>query len=92
MKIACPRGNVNGSHPLAHDMTAGEVERLVYALTAGMADAETEVDRGPDVGRYPFEVMVCPVEYQRVARDPEMYAEHIEQMVEMRRDAPSPTS
>lgn len=86
MKIACPKGNVNGSHPLAHDMTSGDVERLVYVLTASTADAETcPADERPDAGEASWSVMRCPVDWLRAARDPEMYAEHIEQMVEQRR-------
>lgn len=86
MIIGCPRGNVNGSHPLAHKMTAGEVEQLVYVLTAAVATAETE-EESPEAGQDPVAAMGCPVEWLRVGRDPEMYAEHIEGMLVTRKAA-----
>ncbi len=86
MKIACPRGNVNGSHPLAHNMTAGDVEQLVYILAAFLADEETSPS-DLYVGEDSYSRMECPLERLHGGRHDEAYAEVIESMVEQRRRA-----
>lgn len=73
-------------HNIVHPFTAGEVERIVYALTGMLFDARHE-DADGDYAGYQPRLMLCPKEALVLARDSECYLEHVEQGVESRRSA-----
>lgn len=70
-----------------HRYTAGEVERIVYALQAAEADERTaDVQDRHDAGKDPMVEAHC-FNYVLALAGPgsEMYWEHVENMVENRR-------
>lgn len=68
-----------------HRVTTGEMERIVYTLAAGWADADI-ADPIEDV-RQPggFPAQVCLEDAGTMSWDSESYAEHVEQAVECRK-------
>lgn len=80
MHLYCTR------HNTTHEMTEGDVEQVVYALTAAQADAVCEPDGDRiDAGDLPDQHMACPQEVLRSWTDPEVYAEWIEGCIESRK-------
>lgn len=86
IRLACPQGG-RRDHPLTHDLTVGQIERIVYALTAAYGDEVTEqdADSRPDVGGRSEELAPCPIEVLGWASDDEMYREHVEGCYEQAR-------
>lgn len=71
-------------HRCSHSMTDGQVEVLVYALQAELAEERCESDTE---GRDELTELdsECPLRTYREARDAELYGEHIDSMIERRR-------
>lgn len=73
-----------------HHLTAGEAEIVICTLAAEWGDAVADLEPSP---AYPNEsgwaitADWCAVEHLRWVRDPEAYAEHIEQAIESRLNA-----
>lgn len=82
--IACPEGNVNGSHPLAHRLTAGQIERLVYTLSAALVDEANDANPAPEDRDHEES---CPLDVLAWSEEPECYLEHVEGRIEQRREA-----
>lgn len=80
MKLYCnPHGTV-------HEFTAGEVERIVYALSGEVASALSEPD-GDRIfaGEDGYERIPCPKDYLEMSRSIEGYGELTEASVSARR-------
>lgn len=73
------------NHNKTHPFTPGEVEQIVYALTA----MEFEAKRSPEGNgeEYDPKLLCCPREALALAQDSECYLEQVEQGVARRRDA-----
>jgi hypothetical protein len=69
-------------HNTTHQLTAGEVEQVVYVLTGALA-TEEKSEPIQDPNEYPN--MICPQTALELARDSEAYLEHTEQGVESRK-------
>jgi hypothetical protein len=72
-------------HNKTHPFTPGEVEQIVYALTA----MEFEAKRSPEGNweEYSPKQLCCPREALSLAQDSECYLEQVQQGVECRRAA-----
>lgn len=76
-----------------HHLTAGEAEVVIHTLAAEWGDAVADLEPHPaHEGKPGWEVTDgwCALEHLRWVRDPEAYAELIEQAVECRRDHSEP--
>lgn len=71
-------------HITVHQFTPGEVEHVVYALTAMVFDAGQREQSGEE---YAPRRLVCPQTVLSLARDSECYLEQVEQGVTCRRAA-----
>lgn len=74
------------THDEHHSFTAGEIERIVYALSAGLAEEATASDINDRhlIGAAFEDALSCPLEVLGWSRDGEMYAEHTGRFVAMR--------
>lgn len=70
------------SHNTVHPFTPGDVEGIVYALTAQLGEAEKS-EPIQDPREYPR--LICPKDALYLAGDSEAYLEHVEQGIESRR-------
>lgn len=80
MKLWCDR------HNRVHNLTAGEVERVVYALSGEVASAQCEPDGDRiDAGKDAWLNIPCPMDYLDLSRSIEGYAELVEGFIAGRR-------
>jgi hypothetical protein len=80
-----PSGRGGGhcwNHNHVHRFTSGEVEQIVYALTAMVFDADQR-DDGEGL-EYSPKLLHCPIEVLALAQDSECYLEQVEQGVACR--------
>jgi hypothetical protein len=70
-------------HNAAHEFTAGEVEKIFYAMTGLLFDACRQ-DADEDYAEYHPKLIICPKEALDLARDSEAYLEYVEQGLECR--------
>lgn len=75
MEIYCDACNV------CHHLTNGEAEQLIYVLQAELAEG-----RDPEVSKDPISNTLCLQAHLSGATDSEMYLEHVEAFVEIRRN------
>jgi hypothetical protein len=70
-------------HNTVHTFTPGEVEQVVYALTAMVFDADQRDQSGEE---YSPNLLACPQTALSLAQDSECYLEQVEQGVECRKE------
>lgn len=75
MILSCPLP----AHRAGHDLTAEQVERVVYAFSAALLDEGMAGEEGPYYDDPDAEP--CPMEMLRMANDGEGYLEHVDQRV-----------
>lgn len=76
-------------HNKTHDIDGPNVERIVYAMTAALADAETEAEQDRlYVGDDAFNRFSCPLAHLEMADNPEGYREHVDASLGGRGDRP----
>ncbi|GAA0583175.1 hypothetical protein GCM10010172_80270 [Paractinoplanes ferrugineus] len=74
------------NHNKVHPFTPGEVEQIVYALTAEVWTAHQLGDPDGDYREYDPKWLICPREALAMGQDSECYLEQVEQGVACRRD------